>query len=214
MPANVYFPPVDPSWDFDRDAVRFYAVVDKATVACLVTVEALMQHFGAGTRPDGREAIRAFSASRRLIEEAARRKIEQEGAAGVRQVVLATSDFPSDGDAPAPGFAPDIAPEVRSDPRLMQAIRATNRVLDEEFGQGKYGIAARWDAVADPHHPPLLRLTLSDSETAASVWRLFTREDLENGAFSRFDLFRLWDDLLRNKGRRQIEALQGAGSEG
>ena len=65
---------------------------------------------------------------------------------------------------------------------------------------------AFWELVRVASGKSLVQLTLTDQETMASVSNLFSAVDLANLEYARFSLFRLWDDLLRERGRRQLEA--------
>lgn len=73
---NVVFPQIDPQWIFDRDCVVFPAIVDGRAVKCLVTMEALIQNFGAQGRSD-EDFLRAFVENRKRIEESRERRSNQ-----------------------------------------------------------------------------------------------------------------------------------------
>ena len=217
MPKQIFFPSVDPAWDFDQDVVRFYAIIEKNAVVCKVTIEALIAYFGA-KEPDDAAAIRAFSTNRSQIEDAARDKIEQEWIPGQREIVLGTDDFRRLAPAPepvrVPRFAPSYSNEFKDNPRLMDAVREANQILSEDLSRGKSHVVARWDTVPGVPISPLFRLTLADSDTDASVQGVFTRDDLEQESYTRFALFRLWDDLLKEKGRKLMMAIQQPASSG
>jgi hypothetical protein len=200
MPKQISFPPVDPAWDFDRDVVRFYAVVENKTVVCNVTVEALIEHFGS-RRPDSNEALRAFTDHRSQIEEAARKKIERELTVAQREILLRTSDFrqtTTTTPPPPPRFEPTLSDAVLNDQATREVVQEANRVIAEDLVRGRDHIAGAWSLVL-ASSSPLLQLRLTDAETKASVDRYFTPEDLRSQSFVRFALFRLWDDLLREK---------------
>ena len=207
MPKQIYFPPVDPVWEFDRDVVRFYAVVDKMTIVCNVTIEALFQHFGA-RNPDVKEAMRAFMSFRPLIEDAARRKIEREMTPGQREILLTTDDFLTTPSSPSPvtfqRFEPTVSDAVRSSPSIMDAVHEANQFLLDDLVRGRDHITAEWNLVPGSSSP-LLSLTLTDKATRASAEGYFTPEDLRTGPIARFSLFRLWDELLRNKATKILE---------
>jgi hypothetical protein len=213
MSKQIYFPPVDPVWDFDRSVVRFYAVVDSLTVVCNVSVEALFTHFGA-RKLDAEEAIRAFTSHRMQIDDVARRKIERELTPGQREITLVSDDFRTTtttaAPVPFPRFQPAISDAVRSSPQLLEAVREANHLLDEDLARGRDHVAARWDLVPRSSSP-LLRLSLTDKETGASVEGYFTPDDLRAASTARFSLFLLWDELLRKKTAKILEqAREGA----
>jgi hypothetical protein len=202
VPKQLSFPPVDPAWEFDRDVVRFYAVVDNKTVVCNVSLEALFEHFGV-RKPDASEAIRAFTTHRAQIEEVARKKIERELKPGQREILLRASDFrpaatTTTTPAPAPRFESNLSDAVRDNPEIREVVQEANRVIAEDLARGRDHVAGAWSLVSGSSSP-LLQLRLTDAETQASVAGYFTPEDLRSSSVARFALFRLWDDLLREK---------------
>lgn len=82
MPLN--FPDAARSWDPTAKAVVFSAADGAKPIRCLVTLEALIAHFGAARNADGDQAIRTFDRCRPVIEEQAflkfaRRRLEPNG---------------------------------------------------------------------------------------------------------------------------------------
>lgn len=64
--------------------MTFPAADGSKAVRCLVTLDALIEHFGAARNADGDQAIRAFDRCRPVIEESAllkyaRRRLEANG---------------------------------------------------------------------------------------------------------------------------------------
>jgi hypothetical protein len=87
------FPNASRSWDAAAKAVAFPATDGPKQVRCLVTLDALVEHFGAARNADGDQAIRAFDRCRPVIEEQAflkyaRRRLEANG-----DVKLGPRDF-------------------------------------------------------------------------------------------------------------------------
>ena len=91
MPLS--FPNATRNWDAAAKAVVFPAIDGTKAVRCLVTVDALIEHFGAPRGADGDHAVRAFDRCRPVIEETAflkyaRRRLEANG-----DVKLGPGDF-------------------------------------------------------------------------------------------------------------------------
>lgn len=85
---NIHFP-LKSAYDFDAGSISFPAEVDGAPRRCLVSEEALQDHFGADGIDD-RLLTEYFEANRGAIETVAADKIRN-GAVG--DVVLGTKDF-------------------------------------------------------------------------------------------------------------------------
>ena len=215
MPKEVYFPPVHPVWEFERDSVRFYAIVNARTVVCRVSGEALMQHFGAKTL-DASDAVRAFEQHRQAIEAVARRKIDHEVEArgSVPEVILTTADFQRAGSDTAKvastGFLTVTPPDVLEDPGLSGMVKTIDSILPENFPRGKSSVTIEYSKIPVPNRPALLGVKLTESDSGATVESIFTQEDLQKEHFARFSLFRLWDDLLRGKARRLAQSSQSS----
>ncbi|MBY0232692.1 MAG: DUF1488 domain-containing protein [Gemmataceae bacterium] len=212
MPREIYFPPVEPSWEFDRDAVRFYAVVDQNTLVCRVSVEALMRHFGVRSL-DARESLDAFMKHRAAIEAATRRRIEYELAMepSVREINLSISDF---GTPKTSRLATTLDNGLVHDSELLAAVKKADTLLEEHIARSKLAVVVAWSAIPAIGKQMLLGLRLTEPDTKATVNTVFTREDLRNETHTRFALFRLWDDLLRERARLQVKAIQEAGPVG
>ncbi len=80
-------------WDPAQKAVSFSGNDNGKPVRCLITLDALVMHFGAPRNADGDQAIRAFDRCRPVIEEQAlvkhaRRRLEPTG-----EVKLGARDF-------------------------------------------------------------------------------------------------------------------------
>ncbi len=84
-------------------------------------------------------------------------------------------------------------------------------VVRGELGRAGTWLRADWKLIAAPGGLNLAKLTLTVLESDASAEGLYTRADLNNVSVVRFAMYRLWGDLLREKGRRQAAALQPAG---
>ena len=105
-----------------------------------------------------------------------------------------------------------IAPEISNDPKLLDGVHEANAVLEEEFLRSGTRVSASWDVVPTPTDLHLARLTLTDIASRSTVEGLFTSDVLSNLRNSRFPLFRLWDDLLREKAHGLM--MQASGKEG
>jgi len=62
------------AWDFNRDCVAFPAMVEGKVVRCLISQEALQDHFGGGIL--GADLVGTFEANRGAIEAVARMKLQ------------------------------------------------------------------------------------------------------------------------------------------
>ncbi len=218
MPKNIVFPPTEPYWVFERDCLRFPAFVDGTIINCLVSGEALMQHFGA-KRMTADEARHAFNNNKPAIQEAARRKIGV-GQFNTRgEVLLKTTDFTRQSTTASTPFTeralrvsyPD---GLDSDPVLKDLIVNASRILEDELVSALSHVAAEWKLFPVPTGETLVQLTIRDLETKGWVEGLFTPAELKNNAEFRFSLFRLWDDLLKEKSRVLIGELQETAGSG
>ena len=224
MSRTVEFPKLDPPWDFYRQCVRFYALDGRVVRGCLVPGEALFEHFGV-RKPDPDECLQAFRNHRSAIEEAARRKILSEPASRAGgEVLLRVSDFnqpssttTSTTTTQPPQFgrlAVKLSPALVGNAVLRRSVDAANSILDAEMVRPGMRIHADWDVVPPVNGITLVEVTLSDAETEASAQKLFTQDDLEDASSVRYALFRLWDELFRERGRRLMLALSDAGGSG
>lgn len=80
------------SWDAAAKGVVFSASDGGKPVRCIVTAEALAEHFGL-TTPDEMNALRAFDSCRPVIEQAASRKYDRWKLAAAGEVTLRKRDF-------------------------------------------------------------------------------------------------------------------------
>lgn len=210
MPRTIGFPMSTPRWVVDRECVAFYAIADKSLLKCLISAEALEAHFGAKDLGE-REAMRAFTENRGVIERVAREVITAGRFNRGDEVVLRISSFTTVSKALSISYRTEntgveISPEIK-DPALLRGITKANSVLDEDFARGRAHIKVAWNHLPPVSDLALVQLTLTDLSMNTSVQGLFTSDDLEDLPFVRFALFRLWDDLLRERGMRQRESL-------
>jgi hypothetical protein len=220
MPGSVTFPSIEPQWVFNRDCVLFYAIVDDEIVKVLVSAEALETHFGAKGLAE-ESCMRAFRENRVTIEEVARRKILSGSYKRGDEVLLKMADFArtTTTTTASPrthsyGLVIKVPAAIVEDPFLLSGVNEANSVLQEELVTGAMPMSAHWDLIPVAGRRPLVTLTLTDQETETSVTGPFTADDLAKLDYARFSLFRLWDDLLRERGRKQLEALQDAPASG
>lgn len=80
------------SWDATLNAVVFAASDGGKPVRCIVSADALAEHFGM-TTADEANALRAFDRSRPTIEAAASRKYDRWKLAASGEVTLRKRDF-------------------------------------------------------------------------------------------------------------------------
>jgi Protein of unknown function (DUF1488) len=210
---NIAFPPAQPYWLFERDCLRFPVLVDGSIVNCLVSGEALLQHFGAKVLTAD-EAKRAFNDHKPAIQDAARRKIEA-GEFNTRgELLLRISDFtrqttttPAPTRFSEPVLRISYRDKLDSDAILKDAIVNASRILEDELASGLRHVTAEWKRLPVPTGDMLVQLTICDLDTKALVEGFFTPADLKNEAMFRYSLFRLWDDLLQERGRAKIREL-------
>jgi hypothetical protein len=220
MSHSVTFPKLKPQWLFDRDCVQFFAAIDgEEVLKCLVSAEALYTHFGARDF-SGEEATRAFLEHQEEIEAVAREKILKGDYKRGNEVLLRMADFPRKTSEtvsparPAHGLRTVIAPALSEHPMLLSGVQEAKFILEQDLARGSIQVEATWELVESPPGKPFALLTLTDEETKVSVEQLFSARALENFDDVRFSLFRLWDDLLRKRGRRQLEALEAVPKSG
>ena len=210
MPSTISFPMSTPQWVADRECVTFYAIADKSLLKCLISAEALEAHFGAKGLGE-REAMRAFMENRGIIESVAQEVIHAGQFNRGDEVVLRISSFATVSKAfsvpsRTRNITVKISPEIK-DPTMLSGIFKANSVISEDLASGMIHLKVVWNPLPSVRDLALVQLTLTDLSTNASVEGLFTSDDLEILPFSRFALFHLWDDLLRESGTRQREAL-------
>lgn len=208
MPTDIFFPEMEPTWVFDRDCVRFYAVVDGSPLRCLVTVEALMSHFGLRA-PDPEAALQVFLDHQTQIQEAAFQKIETGETGSSDELVLRSDDFPGPTTTtPTLGDGLEISedPQIRLHSTLLDSIRSANGVLRNDLYRVGMAVEAAWRLLPAGSREPLLVLKLTDKESGATVEEPFSASSLRDQTSAYFTLFRLWDNLLRVRRRRLVQA--------
>jgi hypothetical protein len=210
MPSTISFPMSTPQWVVDRNCIAFYAIADKSLLKCVISAEALEARFGAKGLGE-REAMRAFMENRGIIESVAREVIDAGQFNRGDEVVLRIRNFATVSKALSISYRTEnttvnISPDIK-DPALLSGITKANSVLNEDFARGRPNIKVVWNPLPPVRDLALVQLTLTDLSMNASVQGLFTSDDLEDLPFARFALFRLWDDLLRERGMRQREAI-------
>src|SRR5262249_26764693 len=148
------FPSVEPYWVFERVCLRFPALVDGSIINCLVSGEALFQHFGARDFTAD-EARRAFNNHKQDIQEAARRKIEG-GEFNTRgEILLKMSDFTRQTTTTPPPFSErtlrvSYSEDFENDPALKDLTVNASRILEDELGRALPHVAAEWNLLPIP----------------------------------------------------------------
>jgi len=208
-------------WLFNRDCVRFYAIAGSDVLQCLVSGEALMMHFGA-TGINERESLRAFNEHRLEIEAVAERKVLSGMFPLGGELILRTDDFAKKSTSattttPPPGYRhiiSRVSQEIMQDSALLNGVKAANSILDEDLVREGMHVSADWDLVPTEPRLPLARVLLTDRATKAKAERLFTGSDLAKLPAARISILRLWDDLLRERGRKLMQNYVSADSNG
>ena len=209
MPKSIEFPKAAPQWSSGRFSVQFFALVDKRVVQCLVSLEALWDHFGV-REPNPDEAVRAFLDHRESIEQAARRKIEAAAGGNVSEVVLRPEDFPHRSSNGTPRVKPLTvreSPAIRNDPALLSKVDQISSLLQENYVRMDTRVTAEWDLIPTSGEP-LIQLVLKDDETEAAVNTLFTRADLAGLPKDWFALFQIWMNMRDARSDRLRQALE------
>lgn len=217
MPQSVIFPKLEPQWIFGRDCAQFFAAVDgEHVLKCLVSAEALYTHFGARDF-SMEEALRAFLEHREEIEAVAQAKILNGNSKRGDEVLLRMADFPAKTPSralPPRGLYTVVDPAITEDPWLLSGGQEAKDFLEQELVTRSRRTTASWDLVPVLPDKHLVQLTLTDDETKATRTGLFSAGDLANLNSAHYALFRLWDDLLQERGRRRLESLQDASNLG
>ena len=219
MPKVIEFPKTEPQWIASRASVLFFALVDRNVVRCLLSIEALWEHFGVRSQ-SAEETLPAFRAYRSVIEQVARVKLE--GGDGLRsEIVLRPDDFPRQTTTTASPQLKHLVtkepPAIRNDPELSQKVKVANSIL-EDYVQTRLHVTAEWNSIPDSTEP-LYQLTLKDDETQASVNTLFTRAALNDLPSAWYPLYRIWDNLLSERSNllseqyTRLSQVVGAGAD-
>lgn len=196
MATLISFPNTEPTWVFDRDAVRFYALVDRKVVNCLISGEALRDVFGAPTNLDPEKCLSAFRANRPAIEQVARRKIETGEFDPVSGVRVRADDFA--GHTVRPRVVVRESEALRAEPALLSGVREATTMMEEIFVPANSSIQAYWNGI--PGDPPLAQITLSDEASGAiATSDPLTPDGLSDRSTVRYALYRLWDDFLSSQ---------------
>jgi hypothetical protein len=80
---NISFPESPPVYNGEEPALTFSAEADSVSVECIITAEALEDHFGAASAREP-DLLEAFRANRAAIEAAAARLIKETNGAPVK----------------------------------------------------------------------------------------------------------------------------------
>ena len=221
MPRTITFTELDPMWDFGRDSVLYYAIDNRVVVTCRIPVEVFYTHFGVRDWT-AESCVRAFRDNRQRIQDVTRQKLlaRPEAKQGDELVVL-TDDFgraisnssSSSTTTTTPSQPPwhdryvsTIDTTGVSDESLMQSIERANPVFLAEPTRRKIFVRAEWKLIPS-EGGNLAKLVLIDKETGASAQRLYTRTDLENSEHVGRSFAKLYDDMLREKIRLLLPAL-------
>jgi hypothetical protein len=201
---SIIFPPEEPQWEFTRDGLSFPALVDGKSVKCLITLELLLDRFGA-LKISEAEAVKAFRENRPSILALARSQIRL-GRISPDNELLLTTDTTS-------------LRRVTYQDRLkewgagLSAARQATRCLEEVLGRHAEEVSAEWDRSEDARGRSMIALQLSDF--AGSVTAIYQPEELASSPQMRERLYRrfysLWGDLLQIRSHKLLDNLMSDG---
>ena len=112
----------------------------------------------------------------------------------------------SDVAGPA-GVIHDIGPAIESNPVLGPLVREAAEVLAEEAAGTSMPARAAWQADTVAGEPAVV---VRISDELGSVTKRFTRSQLADANWNRYQMIRLWGDLLAVRSREMLNRLRDA----
>ena len=200
MARRITFPELQPQFVVDRDCVSFPAQAGEARFKCLVTVELLMERFGA-RGPSEEEALRAYERHKEEIRVIARALIERGEVNSDGEVLITSRTFRLKKVV--------FGEKLQQNRELFFLARKATERLEEVVGTSAWSTEAEWDRGEDSKGRCIITLRLTD--WTGSVTGLFEKAELESPSQTRYRLLRLWGDLLQIRSHKQLEnLLEGA----
>jgi hypothetical protein len=207
MAEKIAFPEYPPAeWDGERECVRFPAISGGRKISCRVSIELLINRFGArvGTgKPQGEAALQAFQKHRYRIQEAARIQILAGNISPNHEVVLTLDSFVFK--------AVEFAECVRQVPHDFQVLRQATADLEDNVGPSAGRATVKWDCTKDEAGRLQYLLQIQDEDDIVSEG--FTPDQLKNGLDLRRRLLWLWGDLLQARNHKQLQELMAGSAE-
>jgi len=207
MSDGLLFPDVEPFWVFDRDCLAFPAVLDGKTIRCLVTLETLIQNYGAKS-PSELEMKRAFGENRAKIHDIARAMIN-------------TKQFDEHGEILIRSTSPQLlgselsvkySDAILKTERLRDIVQAASYRLGYGLGHLPGPVEGSWD-FGPGDDRSILELKLKHVETGVTVRDWFTPDELVSVNLLKSRFQKTWGDLLRAITRKQLENVGLSGEE-
>src|SRR5438270_12959074 len=96
--------------------------------------------------------------------------------------------------------------KARQDGEAYALLQQATKRLEEVLGRSAGLVKAEWDRAAGEEGRPVYTLRISDGTDSATA--TFPPDDLRTPSYLLFGLYRLWDDVLRARSHRHLEAAQ------
>ena len=109
------------------------------------------------------------------------------------------------------GLSQEIHPELRGDPELGPLAERAARTLAEVAGRTTAPAKAVWSMGHGANNTPVLRLRLWDDWGSIEFGTV--PRALGTDSEMRYQMIRLWGDLLELRSHKQLDQLVGAGAE-
>jgi Protein of unknown function (DUF1488) len=208
MPRKIDFPDIPPRYVFERDCVAFPALVDGKPIRCMISMEALMQDFGARGH-DEEEIMRAFHESRLRIQEAARRKLEN-GSVIPDEGVLIWASMPSKLNNRIFHFLQ--SPELTKRPDLTALLQDISIKYIGRYAPAGIDVKVYWD-FAGMGNGDLFQVKLEDTETSGTTVDWVSRDQLKDSEYLRRRFDFLWAEFLGDRSAKQLSKIRSGNEE-
>ena len=191
MADKIYFPGIKPQWIFDRDGVAFLALVNSKPIRCIVSMEALVQDYGArsGTEKD---CLEAFNKNRVAIEKEAIARINAQSVTPDREVFIRASPERSNASR-LMHVVP--SPDIAKRPELAMLLRDVTLNYVGRFAPHSFETRVYWDFAGKPDDN-LFQVKLEDLETESSTVDWFSLHQLKDPEYLRRRFDFLWAEYL------------------
>jgi hypothetical protein len=99
----------------------------------------------------------------------------------------------------------EVAPEIKSDPKLGHGVDAATRLLGRMIGDSAQQVRVRWDKLIGDDNRPHLRMKLEDWTGEAEA--NFTASELTDDRVLRDKFYETYGDLLQIRSHKLLDDL-------
>src|SRR5581483_6850260 len=191
MPEEILFPDVEPRYDFDRDCLAFPAKVAGKLTDCLVTLELLMQNFGA-QEPTEEAMRRAYTEHKEEIRDMARTHIRLGWIDEDYHVILTTHHTRLDVHYDTP---------LVDDPRVVSAHRFLIGLIGPNAGH----VRIEWRQSPESPPNPAIHLAVKDPAIRRQVSTSFPPKAWDDPNLLQVMLAQIWSALLSARSRHILQ---------